>query len=149
MEPEGSLPCSQGPATCPYPEPNESQSTSPNPVSQRSSLMLSSHLRLGLPSGLLPSGHSLICLTVHLYFFGRLRWRCARSISYIVMSTSGARGGRPTCPALTALLSHLHENTERGTDTKRFPPSVQENTVIVSNIRPRPIPFPSFTFIIH
>jgi hypothetical protein len=53
MEPEGSLPCSQQPATCPYPEPNES--TSPNPISVRSILMLSSHLRLGLPSGLLPS----------------------------------------------------------------------------------------------
>jgi hypothetical protein len=24
MEPEGSSPCSQEPATCPYPEPNES-----------------------------------------------------------------------------------------------------------------------------
>jgi hypothetical protein len=56
MEPEGALPCSQEPTTCPYPEPNESKSTSPNPISLRSILMLSSHLRLGLPSGLLLSG---------------------------------------------------------------------------------------------
>jgi hypothetical protein len=39
MEPEGSLPSSQEPSTGPYPEPDRS-----NP-----------HLRLGLPSGLLPS----------------------------------------------------------------------------------------------
>jgi hypothetical protein len=32
------------------------QSTSPNPISRRSILMLPSHLRPGLPSGLLPSG---------------------------------------------------------------------------------------------
>jgi hypothetical protein len=32
------------------------QSTSPNPIYARSILMLFSHLRLGLPSGLLPSG---------------------------------------------------------------------------------------------
>jgi len=32
------------------------QSTNPHPTSQRSILILSSHLRLGLPSGLLPSG---------------------------------------------------------------------------------------------
>jgi hypothetical protein len=51
MEPEGSLPYSHRPATGPYPEPAESIT-----VSLRSILMLSSHLRLGLPSGLLPSG---------------------------------------------------------------------------------------------
>jgi hypothetical protein len=56
MEPEGSLPCSQEPATCPYPEPNETNPHPPNPVSLRSIFMLSSHLRLGLRSGLLPSG---------------------------------------------------------------------------------------------
>jgi hypothetical protein len=55
MEPEGSLP-SQEPATCPYPEPKWIKSISPNPISLRSILMLSTHLRLGLPSGLLPPG---------------------------------------------------------------------------------------------
>jgi hypothetical protein len=29
MEPEGSLPCSQEPAICPYPEPDESSSYHP------------------------------------------------------------------------------------------------------------------------
>ena len=55
MEPEGSLPQSQVPATSPYPEPTRS-SPYPNPISWRSILILSSHLRLGLPSGLFPSG---------------------------------------------------------------------------------------------
>jgi hypothetical protein len=55
MEPEGSSPCSRKPATGPYPEPAESSSLHRS-ISLRSILMLSSHLRLGLPSGLLPSG---------------------------------------------------------------------------------------------
>jgi hypothetical protein len=55
MEPGGSLPRSQEPATCPYPEPAQS-SPCPYLTSWRSILMLSSHLRLGLPSGRLPSG---------------------------------------------------------------------------------------------
>jgi hypothetical protein len=53
IEREGSSPCSQKPAIRPYPEP--AQSSLPH-RSLRSSLMLSSHLRLGLPSGLLPLG---------------------------------------------------------------------------------------------
>ena len=56
MEPEGSLPRSQVSATRPYPEPTRSSPYPPHPTSWRSILILSSHLRLGLPSGLFPSG---------------------------------------------------------------------------------------------
>jgi hypothetical protein len=55
MEPGGSLPHSQEAATCPYPEPAQS-SPCPHPTSWRFILILFSHLRLGLPSGRLPSG---------------------------------------------------------------------------------------------
>ena len=56
MEPEGLLPHSQVPATCPYPEPARSSLNPPHPTSWRSILILSSHLDLGLPGGLFPSG---------------------------------------------------------------------------------------------
>ena len=56
MEPQGSSPYSQVPATCPYPEPARPSPFPPHPTCWRSILILSSHLRLGLPSGLFPSG---------------------------------------------------------------------------------------------
>jgi hypothetical protein len=57
MEPEGSLPCSQEPATGPYPEPDRFSPYHPHPRnSLRSILILSTPLRLGLPSGFFPSG---------------------------------------------------------------------------------------------
>jgi hypothetical protein len=49
MVPENELTCSQEPATGPNPETDESTAI-PSPISLRSILMLSSHLRLGLPS---------------------------------------------------------------------------------------------------
>jgi hypothetical protein len=55
MEPESWLTHSQQPATCPYSEPDRS-SPCPHPIYLRSILILSSRLRLGLPSSLLPSG---------------------------------------------------------------------------------------------
>ena len=55
MEPEGSSPRSQKPATCPCLEPDRS-SPCPQPTLRSSILILSSHLRLGLSSGLFPSG---------------------------------------------------------------------------------------------
>jgi hypothetical protein len=54
MEPGGSLPCSQEPSTGPDPEPD--QSNPYHPISLRSILIFFTHLRLGLPSGLFPSG---------------------------------------------------------------------------------------------
>jgi hypothetical protein len=55
MKPESSLPCSQEPSAGPYPEPEQSnpiQSIPSHPISLRSVLILSTHLRHGLPSGL-------------------------------------------------------------------------------------------------
>ena len=43
-------------ATCPYPEPARSTPYPPHPTSRSSILILSSHLRLGLPSCIFPSG---------------------------------------------------------------------------------------------
>ena len=56
MVPEFSLPHSQVPATCLYPEPDQSNPCFLNSTSWRCILILSSHLRLGLLNGLLPSG---------------------------------------------------------------------------------------------
>jgi len=55
MEPEGSLPHSQEPATCPYREPARSSPYPQHYTSWRSILILPSHLCVGLPSGLFPS----------------------------------------------------------------------------------------------
>ena len=55
MKPEGSLPYTQEPVICPYPD---RSSPCRHPISRRSILISPSHLRLGLPSGLRPSGFS-------------------------------------------------------------------------------------------
>jgi hypothetical protein len=56
MEHEGSLLCSQEPAIGPYPEPDKSIPHPPKFIFLTSILILFSHLSLGLPSGLVPSG---------------------------------------------------------------------------------------------
>jgi len=55
MEPEGLLPHAQVPATCPYSEPDQSSHCPPSHY-LKIRLILSPHLRLGLQSGLFPSG---------------------------------------------------------------------------------------------
>jgi len=56
MELEGSLQCSKQPLIVLYPEPHEVSLHLFTPISLRSFSILSSNLRLGLPSGLFPSG---------------------------------------------------------------------------------------------
>ena len=55
MEPEDSMPHSQGLSNNPYPEPNQPNSPQPN-TSSRTILILSSHLRLDLHKGIFPVG---------------------------------------------------------------------------------------------
>jgi hypothetical protein len=59
IQPGGLLLHSQEPATCPYPEPDQS-SPCPHYIFLRSILILSSHLCRGLPNDFFPSGFPTI-----------------------------------------------------------------------------------------
>jgi hypothetical protein len=60
---EGSLPCSQEPATGPYHEPSESSPPHPNTLSLKDHVCLSAHLRRDLPSLLYPSSFPITFYT--------------------------------------------------------------------------------------
>ena len=70
IEPVGSSPFLQQPATCSYPEPGQS-GLCLHSTSRRSILILSSHLRLGFQSGLLPSDFHTEALYAPLLFLIR------------------------------------------------------------------------------
>jgi len=67
MEPAGSLPFTQEPAPCPYPAPYKPVHAHP-PIPLRSTVTLSSVLRLGLQCGLSPSGFPTKTLSALLLF---------------------------------------------------------------------------------
>jgi hypothetical protein len=69
---QGSSPCSQEPSTGPYPEPDRSSPC--HPIHLRSISILSTHLRLGLTSGLFPSDFPTNIL--YAFFFSPIRATC-------------------------------------------------------------------------
>ena len=75
-----SLPCSQNPATCSYPEPDQSSpAPSPHPIFLRSILMLAFPLRLCLPRGLFNSSIHYLAKKNCLFSMHCLSCRFSRS----------------------------------------------------------------------
>jgi hypothetical protein len=87
-EPESSSQCSQEPSTGPYPEPVRSSPHHPN-LSLRSILILSTHLRLGLPSGFFPSGFPTNILYAFLVSPIRATWPAHLIIIDLSILTQG------------------------------------------------------------
>ena len=83
---------------------NPIQSTDPHPTSWRSILILSTHLRLGLPSGLLPSGfHSK---TLHTSLSSPIRATCPAHLillGFITRTILGEEYKSPTYQTTTSL----------------------------------------------
>jgi hypothetical protein len=73
MEPKGSMPCSKEPSTGPYPESCESNPHHPI-LYLRYILVLSTHLRLGIPRGFFPFGVPTNVL--YAFLFSPIRATC-------------------------------------------------------------------------
>jgi hypothetical protein len=126
MKLERSLPYSQEPAICPYPEPHRYSSCPPPPPSHFSR----SHLRLSLSKGLLPSGfptktlyapllapYVLHSLPISVFFTSSPEWYLVRNTEhkarcYVVFST----------PPLTLRTKHppQHHILENPQSTFKF-----------------------------
>ena len=105
MEPEGSILHSQVPATRPYLVPDQSSPYPPHSNSWRSILILSSHLCLGLPSGLLPSGFRTKTLYTPLLFPICAPYPSHHSLLDFITQTILSEGYRSLS---SSLCSYLH-----------------------------------------
>jgi len=133
MEPEGSLPHSQVPATCPCSQPDQSSSC-PHPTSWRSILILSPNLHLGLPGVLFLS----VFCTKPLYipFLSPIRATCPAPLILLgLIYLLTAIGLSPSGS------THLHTNNAENNINYNRTTQIQTN---VEGCGPCPV-FASFT----
>ena len=95
MEPEGSLPHLQEPAICSYPQPDRSSPCPFHSTSLRYILILSCHLRLGLPSGIFPLGINTLDTVNYVRYVVRLikKGREFPSENSVVLCFAGRQAG--------------------------------------------------------
>jgi hypothetical protein len=105
MELEGSLPHSQVPATCPCPEPARSSPYPSHPPSWIFIILLSSHLRLVLPSGLFPLGFPI--KTLYMPLLSPIRTTCPTHHILLDFITRKIFGYLWLLVQLTYLLTYL------------------------------------------
>jgi hypothetical protein len=115
MELGGSLPCSRDPILLVSVLNQMDQVDTVHPVSLRSTLILSSHLHLGLPSGLTPSGFPIKILYAYLISPMRTTW-LARFIlldfiTLIMFGEAYKLWSSSLCSLLQLHLSTLFSNT--------------------------------------